>query len=219
MVDESLPHGDLPVSRSAALASGSRRYFTGKPCRNGHLGYRLAATGTCSECVRMRRNPDVAYERVKAWRRQHPEARTEEARRYRAKYPEKVLAKVKRYQARHRERLLPLAAANARARRRADPEGEKRRRMAFRERHEHTLAEIAGRPRPNICDLCYENHGGIVFDHCHEHGHFRGWLCDRCNKVLGLIKDSPQLLDNMARYLERSNGEIDGKTEERATGE
>ena len=68
---------------------------------------------------------------------------------------------------------------------------------------------IAGRPRPAICDICGGNkggpgyHHGIVFDHCHQLGHFRGWLCDRCNKTLGAVEDDAGLLRKMIAYLER----------------
>lgn len=66
-----------------------------------------------------------------------------------------------------------------------------------------------GRPRPQCCELCGEHANGpfghkfvgIVFDHDHATGVPRGWLCDRCNKVLGLVKDSPALLARMIVYL------------------
>ena len=64
---------------------------------------------------------------------------------------------------------------------------------------------VAGRPRPTICDICGgSHHNGIVFDHCHQHGHFRGWLCDRCNKTLGAVEDDVALLRKMIVYLERN---------------
>lgn len=208
MVDELLPYSDLPVSRSEAKKIGARRYFTGKPCRHGHVTYRLTSSTSCPRCIKDRRDRDPGknYSHVKAWRKLHPDARAEEARRYRTKYPEKVRATIKRYRERHRARLLPIEAEQARKRRKQDPEGNRRRVKAFKERREQVLADIAGRPRPTICDLCHENNGGIVFDHCHERGNFRGWLCDRCNKVLGLVKDSASLLESMARYLENSHG-------------
>jgi len=68
---------------------------------------------------------------------------------------------------------------------------------------------VAGRPRPTVCDICAGNHKdlkhhGIVFDHCHQRGHFRGWLCDRCNKTLGAVEDDVGLLRKMIAYLERN---------------
>lgn len=78
-----------------------------------------------------------------------------------------------------------------------------------RQRREKRLAEIAGRPRPDVCDICKEpntrRNDVIAFDHCHKHGHFRGWLCDRCNTTLGAAEDRPDLLRKMADYLERTS--------------
>lgn len=77
-----------------------------------------------------------------------------------------------------------------------------------RQRREARLTEIAGRPRPEICDICEEpntrRNDIIAFDHCHKHGHFRGWLCDRCNTTIGAAEDRPELLRKMADYLEQT---------------
>ena len=38
-------------SRKEALASNQTRYFTGKPCKRGHIKERYAKTGTCVVCM------------------------------------------------------------------------------------------------------------------------------------------------------------------------
>lgn len=45
-------------------------------------------------------------------------------------------------------------------------------------------------------------------DHCHKTGIVRNLLCNFCNTVLGKVNDSPELLRNLANYLEshRSKG-------------
>lgn len=42
----------LPKSRKEAKAAGHQRYFTGTPCRNGHIDHRLTSNGTCMACAR-----------------------------------------------------------------------------------------------------------------------------------------------------------------------
>lgn len=59
----------------------------------------------------------------------------------------------------------------------------------------------AGRSRSHRCEVCYIV-GKVDFDHCHKDGHFRGWICRRCNLVLGLVKDDQTLLRNLALYLD-----------------
>lgn len=65
----------------------------------------------------------------------------------------------------------------------------------------------AGRPRPERCELCSRVPTGINaachFDHCHQTGKFRGWICSKCNTGLGLADDSPEILRKMAEYLEK----------------
>jgi len=40
--------------REAARAQGLVRYFTGKPCKRGHVAERLTSTANCLECERER---------------------------------------------------------------------------------------------------------------------------------------------------------------------
>jgi len=68
--------------------------------------------------------------------------------------------------------------------------------------------EPPNRPRPINCDICdgTSNNGSrLHFDHCHSTGKFRGWLCNKCNMALGLVKDDPEILLAMTKYLTRTN--------------
>jgi hypothetical protein len=42
------------MTRAQALAAGQRTYFTGKPCKNGHISTRYTATSLCHGCANMR---------------------------------------------------------------------------------------------------------------------------------------------------------------------
>jgi len=42
----------------------------------------------------------------------------------------------------------------------------------------------------------------LAVDHDHETGQVRGLLCDRCNRIIGSAKDSPEVLRRLAAYLE-----------------
>jgi hypothetical protein len=155
------------------------------------------------------------YETTKSWRAQNKDKVNEQARRYRAKHPDKVQAIKQRFRAAHLDEVREQDAAAAR-KRRADPEGNRRRIAAFKARKEAERVQLAGRPRPLACELCGAP-GKTVFDHCHAKGHFRGWLCQRCNRVLGSVEDNPPLLRHMAAYLELNNGEtLSGTTEQDA---
>jgi hypothetical protein len=58
----------------------------------------------------------------------------------------------------------------------------------------------AGRSKPETCEVC-GRYGRIVWDHCHLSETFRGWICQPCNTVLGLVSDNPVLLEKLALYV------------------
>ena len=64
----------------------------------------------------------------------------------------------------------------------------------------------AGRKKPDNCELCGLT-GRICFDHDHETGQFRGWICSKCNAVLGLAGDSANLLMKMVIYIKNSKNQ------------
>ena len=43
------------------------------------------------------------------------------------------------------------------------------------------------------------------------------WICDRCNRVLGSVKDDVKLLQAMINYLENDRGKVNSKEEKRIT--
>lgn len=67
---------------------------------------------------------------------------------------------------------------------------------------------LAGREKSEHCEICYRPSSRIDFDHDHSTGKFRGWLCRRCNLVLGGVHDDISLLKNMVIYLENNNDEM-----------
>lgn len=150
----------------------------------------------------------TAYERTKEWRAKN--SRAEEARRYRAKHPDKVKAIKEAYRERSKQERLPKEAAKARERRAADPVAQKIRSEQYQQRQRDKQVEIAGSNRATNCELCGEQ-CKTVFDHCHSTGIFRGWLCNRCNRTLGQVKDNAELLGKMINYLENFNDKVDGK--------
>jgi hypothetical protein len=46
--------GRQPAERAAAFSKGGKQYFTGRPCRKGHIAKRHTVNGTCLECLRIR---------------------------------------------------------------------------------------------------------------------------------------------------------------------
>lgn len=153
------------------------------------------------------------YEKVKEWRKNNPEKVLEQARRYRKKNPETNKKAKAKYREGNLEKIRESDKVAQAKRRKADPEGYRIRYERWRNKKEAELWDIAGRPRAEQCELCLES-VMTVFDHCHNKGHFRGWICDRCNRVLGSVKDDVDLLKAMIKYLEDDRDKNNFKTKE-----
>lgn len=73
--------------------------------------------------------------------------------------------------------------------------------------HGLTVEQFAGMAaeQRNACAICGTippSIADLVIDHNHHTGEVRGLLCLACNTGLGLLKDSPDVLDAALAYLE-----------------
>jgi len=137
---------ELPKSRREALAAGAARFFTGNPCKHGHLAYRYACGGACSACsdaVTLAR-----YYRVKGTP-EYKEARRAKAQRQRQQNPEQVAVWLADWKIRNAERRRQyridrrsLYAAHAAKRRAAELE---RTPVWADERQTQSMYEVAAR--------------------------------------------------------------------------
>lgn len=116
--------GPKLISRRDAKRLGLKRYFTGKPCKHGHVGERQVSSEACIECHRLRQdaneaaNPEKKRARFKAWYDRNREARAKlKAEEWRAN-PEKKRASFKAWYDRNGEAIVKRRAE----RRRANPE-------------------------------------------------------------------------------------------------
>jgi hypothetical protein len=98
------------IGRDEAKALGLKRFFTGKPCKRGHIAERYVRSGICSKCARknFRRwyaeNREHVQERVRKYQKDHPQ-KVQETRQDRL---------TKRQAAQRRAELVRLRLANAR---------------------------------------------------------------------------------------------------------
>jgi hypothetical protein len=63
-----------------------------------------------------------------------------------------------------------------------------------------------------VCDIeisidkSDNGHQTACVDHCHSTNKVRGLLCNHCNRALGLLKESKDILKNLINYLDIHNG-------------
>ena len=102
-----IPHDGVVITRAEALARGLTRFFTGKPCKHGHLSERTSANGGCIACN--------AITAVALYRSENPEQRAERNARTKAwkeAHREQVRAEGRAYSQAHREQANAWKAAN-----------------------------------------------------------------------------------------------------------
>lgn len=78
----------LPSTPKEAKLKGEKYYFTGKPCKNGHVDKRASHNGVCMSCLQIA---------TAKWTEKHPEKGAEYARAYRSKNIDKLRAEGREY--------------------------------------------------------------------------------------------------------------------------
>ena len=88
------------ISRKEAIQKGLSKYYTGRPCKRGHIAERYTA-GACVVCVserkaelyQQRREEVLAYMKVQGaiYRKNNPEKRRENGRRWKSQNKSRVL--------------------------------------------------------------------------------------------------------------------------------
>ncbi len=60
---------------------------------------------------------------------------------------------------------------------------------------------IEFKTKPSRCQICLKV-ARVAWDHDHVTGKFRGWICTKCNTMLGMSGDSVNTLLSAAEYLQ-----------------
>lgn len=107
MATEYVPYVGPVVTRAAARASESTRFFTGKVCKHGHLSQRTTANGGCIQCN--------AITGAALYRDEGRAARLErnaKNKAWKAANPDKIKAAGRKYSQEHHEQANAWKAAN-----------------------------------------------------------------------------------------------------------
>jgi hypothetical protein len=109
------------IPRKDAIARGLKRYFTGKPCKHGHVRERFINTRVCVECNRVFQvkwyleNSDTKLAKNKQYLKDHPEVGRKAALRWRNKNIERARESANRWYADNPEKRRALALKKIKA--------------------------------------------------------------------------------------------------------
>lgn len=131
--------------------------------------------------------------------------------RYEAKYPDRVRDAKRRWRERNRERLREKNRQwylknreRYLAKRLAEKDADREAYRARKRKWDGKPDPI--RPCPAVCECCGKPPGAkaLHLDHDHATGKFRGWLCDLCNRGVGMLGDNLDGVLKMVEYLKRA---------------
>jgi len=141
--------------------------------------------------------PDVWAWLVHCWAKRVK--KSEDNKRYRKVNAAQIKQRRKEQHARH-----PFVTRNRAAK--WYEENTERAKNNAKSRHQLSVCAAAPRPRPDICECCGKTQPGraLSFDHCHDSGEFRGWLCVQCNVGIGALGDTEEGLMRAIAYLKKA---------------
>jgi len=103
------------VSKRQARDAGASTYFTGRPCKHGHLSERYVSNGHCKSCIEVRHkqwrkdHPEKTNAISRRWKEKNKNALAEYKKRYRDQFPEKHATDAVRYRERHPQKIRALS--------------------------------------------------------------------------------------------------------------
>ena len=111
-------------------------------------------------------------------------------RKWRQENPEKARAINQRYYEKHPDRC---------------------RELSLKRKYGLTILEVNAmvEKQGGVCAICQQipqgkkHHSQLHVDHNHITKQIRGMLCGNCNKALGLVREDPQVLEAMIKYLDQ----------------
>lgn len=154
------------VSLKEAKARGLKHYFTGKPCKRGHIDTRLVSIRACMSCMRMyqkeyyERYPDRLRERGRQYYKNNREQCIQQTRDWEKKNPGMKAKYDKEYYLRNREKVRKQARKNYLSNRRERIENAQRwfaenkeRRRPYMRHYQNARRRNMGRATPPWADL------------------------------------------------------------------
>ena len=133
-----------------------------------------------------RRCRDCGREQSRQWAASHHDQHLANSRKHHRDKKAKVRARKRRYYAANPDKAARALETSKQA-------GYRKWRGSANYEHPHN----------GICPICTKEKL-LVYDHCHETGAFRGWVCNNCNRGLGYFGDSVAGIQRALVYLQGS---------------
>lgn len=203
-------HHDWSLMKNNGIAarnSGDQFYYTGEPCRRGHLSPRYSSSGNCRDCIAEKRGKVQMNFRGKSSKRSDENQKLAEQA---INNGETTYNSTSSCPKGHYERYVTTnncVKCNEIA-------VKKRREKARWDRinklygiTENKFYEMLSKQEYKcaICEKYIDGLAGTHIDHCHKTGSVRGLLCSRCNQAIGLLDEDEKTIKAALEYIENAS--------------
>lgn len=194
--------GVLPRSMSEALANGATYYFTGEPCRHGHIQPRYTKGGRCYWCARQ----SSAKQQGQEFTARRCKKLARAVRDVSKKNGETFYSPATPCRHGHSKRFS--SSGNCVECHRASIARRKLKSQQSRIYREYGLTEDQHielfKKQEGGCAICkdrFSDRFEMHVDHCHASMRVRGLLCQKCNQAIGLFRDDATIINSALEYL------------------
>jgi hypothetical protein len=170
-----------------------RYYFTGKPCRNGHVVDRYVSDGRCTVCK---------IEKDRRWKKSNSLKIKEGSRKYYLKNHERIKDNVRKWEVNNPVKVKQNNLKKNKSWYKNNQEKVKK--YHLKRLYNITIEEwrILFESQSSCCAICKTTEAKRWHtDHCHKTGKVRGILCHHCNLGLGHFKDNVDVIKSIISYL------------------
>jgi hypothetical protein len=194
-------YSHLPATASGARYLGSLYYFTGKPCKAGHVGLRYASSSNCVHCIEDKRGVVFDTEKDRFSEKNINlaiAAMADGNTKYFSETP-CPLGHLERYTSSNN---CVECNSISMQRRKESARWSRIKKLYGIDQNQFDGMVLAQKAKCSICDADL-NPKNTHIDHCHTTGAVRELLCSKCNQAIGLVNESLETLEKIKQYLMR----------------
>lgn len=194
----------IEFSRLAKNAEGARLhgdlyYYTGKPCKRGHVDLRYASSGNCVVCIEQKRGITFVKNKGRCSAKNAILAQNALDCGHSTYCPDRACPKG------HFERYVTthncVQCGHEQLRKRKNYTRWARIKKIYGITELQFSSMMAA--QFSCCKICKSklNEKNTHIDHCHVSGKVRGLLCSRCNQAIGLLDEDCNKIEAAKQYL------------------
>ena len=192
----------MPATALRARQLGVMHYFTGMPCKRGHISPRYASSGNCAQCIAEKRGQAFINIKGRSSKRDSTnQGLAIKAVEAGATTYESTTACPQGHITRYVGSNNCVECSRMQMEKRAESSRWKRIERLYSITKDQYMSMLFNQKEE--CAICSKKmqEKEVHVDHCHQTGRVRGLLCSRCNQAIGLLDEDLERINMAAEYI------------------